>query len=111
MTASNPRTRNALDPAWLPGSAEVFAWANSTDLKWMSWGGTLLHGIYYDFFFATGQIYVDRKAPPELRAATQGLITFLTYGVGVFLGSWLSGLVVALTFYPRWTASSATTGT
>jgi nucleoside transporter len=79
--------------AWV-GRYAAFAWGNATDLTWMLWAGILLHGICYDFFFVTGQIYIDRKAPQELRAATQGLMTFLTYGVGMFLGAWLSGLVV-----------------
>src|ERR1700743_2056174 len=60
----------------------------------MLWVGILLHGICYDFFFGTGQIYVDRKAPLALRAAAQGLITLITYGAGMLLGSWLSGNVV-----------------
>ena len=79
--------------AWV-GRYLLFAWGNATDLVALLWGGILLHGVCYDFFFVTGQIYIDRKAPPQLRAATQGLITFLTYGVGMFVGSWLSGLVV-----------------
>jgi len=79
--------------AWV-GRYAAFAWGNATDLTWMLWAGILLHGVCYDFFFVTGQIYIDRKAPQELRAATQGLITLLTYGVGMFVGAWLSGLVV-----------------
>ena len=74
----------------------LFAYGNNQALVWMLYGGIVLHGICYDFFFVTGQIYVDAKAPVHLRAAAQGLITFVTYGVGMFIGSWLSGLVVGL---------------
>jgi len=74
----------------------LFAAGNSTTLVWMLYLGIVLHGICYDFFFVTGQIYVDRKAPDSIRAAAQGLITLLTYGLGMFIGSWLSGRVVDL---------------
>lgn len=72
----------------------AFAFGNADGLMWMLWLGIVLHGICFDFFFVVGQIYIDREAPPTLRAATQGLITFLTYGAGMFIGAWLSGRVV-----------------
>jgi len=58
---------------------------------WMFYVAILLHGVCYDFFFMTGQLYTDQQAPVHLRSAAQGFITFITYGVGMYAGSLLSG--------------------
>jgi nucleoside transporter len=72
----------------------MFGYGNNGTLAWMLYIGIILHGICYDFFFVMGQIYVDQKAPAALRAAAQGLMTFLTYGIGMFVGSLICGRIV-----------------
>ncbi|HKS40625.1 MAG TPA: nucleoside permease [Blastocatellia bacterium] len=79
--------------AWVVRYA-FFANGNLGPMAWMLYGGILLHGICYDFFFVTGQIYVDKKAPKEIRASAQGFIALITYGVGIGLGTVLAGKVV-----------------
>ena len=74
----------------------LFAYGNAGPGVWMLLLGIVLHGICYDFFFVTGQIYIDRKSAAAFRAAAQGTITLITYGAGMLLGSWLSGRVVDL---------------
>ncbi len=69
----------------------LFSIGNADDRMWMLYVGILLHGICYDFFFVTGYIYVDKKAPRTVRASAQGLIAFITWGIGGFIGSNLAG--------------------
>ena len=79
--------------AWAAWYA-LLAFGNADSGMWMFYIAILLHGLCYDFFFMTGQLYTDMQAPPKLRSAAQGLIIFLTYGVGMFIGSLLSGTAV-----------------
>jgi nucleoside transporter len=81
--------------AWM-ARYTLFAFGDNAALVWMLYGGIVLHGICYDFFFVTGQIYVDQQAPADLRAAAQGFIAFVTLGVGMLIGSWVSGRIVDL---------------
>jgi len=72
----------------------LFAYGDNDTMVWMFYMGIILHGICFDFFFVTGQIYVDEAAPEELRSSAQGLITLATYGVGMYIGSVVAGQVV-----------------
>ncbi len=72
----------------------LFAFGNADSNYWMLIGGIVLHGICYDFFFVTGQIYTDKLAGEKFKSAAQGFITLATYGVGMLFGSIISGVVV-----------------
>ena len=93
----------------------LFAWSvrymllgygNADAGMWMFYIAILLHGVCFDFFFMTGQLYTDQEAPANLRGTAQGLLAFLTYGVGTFIGAELSG--VAVDFFTTKTGSVVT---
>lgn len=71
----------------------LFAYGNGDDRSYMLILGILLHGICYDFFFVTGQIYTDAKAGKKEKSAAQGLITLATYGLGMLIGFWSAGKI------------------
>ncbi|MCW8311682.1 MFS transporter [Sphingobacterium thalpophilum] len=71
----------------------LFAYGNAGELSFMLLIGIALHGICYDFFFVSGQIYTDSKAGIKYKSAAQGLITLATYGVGQLIGFWVASYV------------------
>lgn len=71
----------------------LFAYGNAGELTFMLIAGIALHGICFDFFFVSGQIYTDAKAGAKYKSAAQGLITLATYGVGQLIGFWAAGYV------------------
>jgi nucleoside transporter len=71
----------------------LFAYGDTGELLFMLIIGIALHGICYDFFFVSGQIYTDSKAGPKIKSAAQGLITLATYGFGMLIGFWVAGMV------------------
>jgi nucleoside transporter len=70
-----------------------FSYGDAGPGLWMLFAGIILHGVCFDFFFVTGQIYTDSKAGQKIQSSAQGLITMATYGVGMFIGTLLSGYV------------------
>ncbi|OLE72665.1 MAG: MFS transporter [Bacteroidetes bacterium 13_1_20CM_4_60_6] len=71
----------------------LFAIAAPSAVFWLIVTGILLHGVCYDFFFVTGQIYVDKKSSPAVRGQAQGFLVLVTYGVGMLIGSLMAGKV------------------
>jgi nucleoside transporter len=71
----------------------LFAYGNAGELSFMLIIGIALHGVCYDFFFVSGQIYTNAKAGIKYKSAAQGLITLATYGVGMLIGFEIAGLI------------------
>ena len=71
----------------------LFAYGNANELSFMLIIGIALHGICYDFFFVSGQIYTNAKAGIKYKSAAQGLITLATYGVGMLIGFKVAGII------------------
>src|SRR5437762_1088690 len=71
----------------------LFALAAPAAVFWMILLGVALHGPCYDFFFVTGQIYVDKKSTPAIRGQAQGFLVLVTYGVGMLIGAQIAGNV------------------
>ncbi len=57
---------------------------------WLYYVAILVHGVIYGFFFVGGQVYVDKKAPPEIRAQAQGLLALIQYGIGMLVGTFFN---------------------
>jgi nucleoside transporter len=70
-----------------------FGYGNADDMIWMLYAGIILHGVCFDFFFVTGQIYTDSKAGINIQSQAQGMITMATYGIGMWIGALLAGYV------------------
>jgi len=70
-----------------------FGYGDAGANLWMLFAGIILHGVCFDFFFVTGQIYTDSKAGIRIQSQAQGMITMATYGIGMWIGTLLSGYV------------------
>jgi len=70
-----------------------FGVGDAASSEWMFYTAILLHGVCFDFFFVTGQIYTDNKAGAAIKSQAQGLISLATYGIGMFIGSVIAGKV------------------
>lgn len=76
--------------AWVVRYA-LFSIGAPNEVRWLIISGVVLHGICYDFFFVTGQIYTDKKAPEAIRGQAQGLLVMLTLGLGMMVGAQVAG--------------------
>ena len=79
--------------AWTIRFGLLAQFPQATDAAWMLFVAIAVHGMCYDYIFVMGRMYVDKRATEDIRAATQGFHAFVTLGAGMFVGSWLSGVV------------------
>jgi nucleoside transporter len=85
----------------------LFSLGAPDEVRWMILAGILLHGVCYDFFFVTGQIYTDQVAPRQIRAQAQGLLLIFTLGLGMFIGAKIAGYVLTQHTTPESSAMAA----
>ena len=79
--------------AWTVRFGLLTQFPQSAGAAWMLFVAIAVHGMCYDYIFVMGRMYVDQRATPDIRAATQGFHAFVTLGAGMFVGSWLAGVV------------------
>ena len=79
--------------AWAVRFGLFAMFPQSPSALWMLYTGILVHGMCYDFIFVMGRMYVDKRASEDIRGAAQGLQAIVTLGAGMFVGSWLAGVV------------------
>jgi nucleoside transporter len=73
----------------------AFLCGSKFDQEWLYFIAILVHGIIFGFFFVGGQIYIDKKAPKEIRAQAQGFIFLVTFGIGLLIGNFFNGELIA----------------
>ena len=72
----------------------AFYYGTVSGLDWMLFSGILVHGIIYGFFSVGGQIYIDKVAPPDLKAQAQGFIFLVTFGLGILVGNFVNAWLI-----------------
>ncbi|MBF0314451.1 MAG: nucleoside permease [Oligoflexia bacterium] len=79
--------------AWVLRFA-LFGFGNPADGLWMIVLSCIIYGMAFDFFNISGSLYVETQVDPGMRGSAQGLFMMMTNGVGAFLGSYFSGLMI-----------------
>jgi hypothetical protein len=77
----------------------VFYTGSTIDMPFFYLIGILVHGVIFGYFYLGGQIYIDQKATAEMKAQAQGFIFFVTFGLGLLVGNFISGQLIE--FYSK----------